>query len=50
MQKFAANVARDARVQAALHEEGYRVVVIWECETEDARRLKMIRRSLTKLK
>ena len=32
-EKFAANVARDARQQAALKALGWRVLVIWECET-----------------
>jgi DNA mismatch endonuclease (patch repair protein) len=35
LQKFDANVARDARVQAALRADGYRVAVVWECETAD---------------
>jgi DNA mismatch endonuclease (patch repair protein) len=30
--KFAATVARDARVQAALRESGWRVETVWECE------------------
>jgi len=33
--KFEANVARDARAVEELRSRGYRVVVIWECETED---------------
>jgi DNA mismatch endonuclease (patch repair protein) len=49
LQKFDANVARDARVQAALREQGYRVLVVWECETEDVSRLKTLRRALAKL-
>ncbi len=32
--KFAANVARDARAIAALEAQGFRVLVIWECESE----------------
>ena len=32
-EKFAANVARDARQEAALRALGWRVLVIWECET-----------------
>ena len=32
-EKFAANVARDARQEAALKALGWRVLVIWECET-----------------
>ena len=32
-EKFAANVARDARQQAALKALGWRVLVIWACET-----------------
>lgn len=30
-EKFAANVARDASVRGALHEERWRVATIWEC-------------------
>lgn len=33
--KFAANVERDARQQAALSTLGWRVLVIWQCETTD---------------
>jgi len=33
-EKFAANVARDARQEAALRARGWRVLVIWECETK----------------
>jgi len=50
LDKFEANVARDMRVQAALREEGYRVVVVWECETQDATRLRGLRRTLPKLR
>ncbi|MNF24500.1 Very short patch repair protein [compost metagenome] len=32
--KFEANVARDARKEAQLRELGWRVLVIWECETK----------------
>jgi DNA mismatch endonuclease (patch repair protein) len=49
LQKFDANVARDARVQAALRDRGYRVIVVWECETEDVSRLRKLRRALAKL-
>ncbi len=37
--KFTANVARDARVSHELEEMGWKVVVIWECETRDPERL-----------
>jgi DNA mismatch endonuclease (patch repair protein) len=33
--KLTANAARDARNEAALRSEGWRVVVVWECETRD---------------
>ncbi|WP_315761762.1 DNA mismatch endonuclease Vsr [Bradyrhizobium sp. SZCCHNS2005] len=33
--KFEGNVARDARVQKALEEGGWKVRVVWECETRD---------------
>ncbi len=32
--KFAANVARDRRKEEALEAAGWRVLVIWECETK----------------
>jgi DNA mismatch endonuclease (patch repair protein) len=32
--KFARNLARDARCAEALRAAGYRVIVIWECETK----------------
>lgn len=33
--KFKSNVARDGRNETALRELGWRVMVIWECETND---------------
>ena len=47
--KFAANVKRDARVQAVLRELGWRVVVVWECEIEENPRA-VGRRIATKLR
>jgi DNA mismatch endonuclease (patch repair protein) len=32
-QKFAANVARDRRAVASLRRRGFRVLVVWECQT-----------------
>lgn len=34
-EKFAANVERDARQEAALRALGWRVLVIWQCEVRD---------------
>lgn len=34
--KFSTNVERDARKARELEEAGWRVAVIWECETRDA--------------
>lgn len=34
LKKFAANVERDARVIEALSRQGWRVLVIWSCETQ----------------
>ena len=34
-EKFAANVERDARQEAALRKLGWWVLVIWQCETRD---------------
>lgn len=33
--KFQTNVDRDNRVKQELEERGWRVIVIWECETKD---------------
>ena len=33
--KFEQNVSRDKRVQEQLEAAGWRVIVIWECETKD---------------
>lgn len=45
--KFLANARRDRRAVAQLTELGWRVVVIWECETRDSRSLaKLISRVL----
>ncbi len=40
VEKFEANRARDRRVKAKLVRLGFRVRVIWECEAEDASRLR----------
>lgn len=37
--KLARNVARDKEVQEALRVAGWRVMVIWECETKDTQAL-----------
>jgi DNA mismatch endonuclease (patch repair protein) len=37
--KFAANIERDHRSIAGLEKEGWEVLVIWECETDDASKL-----------
>ena len=44
--KLAGNVARDARSLAALEELGWRVAVIWECETK---RPEFVRETLSDL-
>lgn len=38
-QKFVANQARDERVRIALTGQGWKVYLIWECETEEERLL-----------
>ncbi|MEI9926236.1 MAG: very short patch repair endonuclease [Bradyrhizobium sp.] len=40
--KFASNVRRDLRVQSELKSLGWKVVVIWECETKKPKALKSI--------
>jgi len=37
--KFVENTTRDARVEAELRDLGWRVIVVWECETRDPARL-----------
>ena len=34
--KFEGNVARDEKVQAVLRDNGWNVLVIWECQTRDS--------------
>jgi DNA mismatch endonuclease (patch repair protein) len=38
-EKFARNVARDARVRRALNRAGWSVAVVWECALRDEERL-----------
>ena len=38
--KLRRNVERDAEVRARLESDGWRVLVIWECETRDAEALR----------
>lgn len=40
--KFAANVKRDARNYATLKEQGWNVLIIWECEVKEILRTKVI--------
>ena len=48
--KFGANRARDARSVRALRRAGFRVVVVWECETSDPDRLTgRLQRSLNRV-
>ena len=41
-QKFESNQARDRRVVAALRQSGWRVFVVWECETRNERKLERL--------
>jgi DNA mismatch endonuclease, patch repair protein len=40
--KLARNQARDASHAQALHDLGYRVLVVWECETRDDNKLREV--------
>lgn len=40
--KFAATIDRDARQIRALHDLGWRVLVIWECELKDDRHIEAL--------
>ena len=42
--KIDRNATRDRRVQRALRRLGYRVLVIWECQTALARRPRLVAR------
>jgi DNA mismatch endonuclease, patch repair protein len=47
VRKFAENVRRDARHVAELEQMGFRVIVVWECETREPERLvRRLRRKL----
>lgn len=47
--KFEANVARDRRDAAALRRMGWRVIVVWECQTESARGLLAVVRRIRRI-
>jgi len=48
VRKFAENVARDRKVVRTLRRQGWRVLVVWECQTSDSVRLKTrLERSLS---
>ena len=38
--KFAANVERDRQAARSLRKAGWRVLVVWECQTRDVERLR----------
>ena len=40
--KIADNIARDEKTTAELRSRGWRVLVVWECETKDIERLKCL--------
>ena len=46
LEKFSANVARHEAASAALREAGWRIGVIWECETRDPSRLALVANAL----
>lgn len=39
--KFRRNIERDRAAIRALRDQGWRVIVIWECQTRDAQRLRL---------
>lgn len=39
--KFIANIQRDSIVQHELREQGWRVIVVWQCELKDVSALRM---------
>src|SRR5689334_16809354 len=45
--KFAANVERDARNDAALRASGWRVFTVWECEAADTQALDGLAKAIT---
>ena len=48
-QKFDSNVARDARKESMLHNAGWRVIIVWECDLKRApdERLKLLIQEIT---
>jgi DNA mismatch endonuclease (patch repair protein) len=47
--KFEQNVRRDRRNEAALRKRGWRIIRIWECETESFEALARLIRSRMKV-
>lgn len=50
LEKFDANVTRDKRTTAKLRALGWRVIVIWECEAADPKRLERKLRTMLSLR
>ena len=48
--KFAGNVERDRMNQRSLRKEGWRVIVVWECEIKNAAQLRGVDLSLSRLR
>jgi len=49
-EKFLRNVARDRRNYRTLEQRGYRVLVLWECETESTNFKQQLTRALRRMK
>ena len=48
--KLDGNGARDARHLKALQDQGWKTLVIWECETRDAQKLEELARQVQRTK
>jgi DNA mismatch endonuclease (patch repair protein) len=48
--KLARNAARDRKIKASLRRLGWKVYVIWECQTKDSHELNRIVRSVEKMR
>jgi DNA mismatch endonuclease (patch repair protein) len=46
-EKLGGNIARDRRNIAALEKNGWRCLVIWECQTGDERKMKKLAKRIT---
>lgn len=47
--KMLANAARDAKAEKSLREAGWRVMIIWECQTDNIAKIRSLERAIRRV-